>query len=153
MKRTTIEFIAGLFVLLGLVAIAFLAIRMAGSNVLYGETYTLQARFNNVSGLNVGGPVRIAGVPVGKVEAINLDRERFQAIVTFRLRKEIQLDDDTIASVRTSGLIGDKFLALLPGGSGFVLAEGDVIIDTESTVDLESLISRFAFGEVNDTIE
>lgn len=148
MKRTTIELIAGLFVLLGLVAIAYLAVRMAGSNVLRGESYLLQARFNNVSGLKVGGPVKIAGVTVGKIEAIRLDPARYQALVSLRLRADIQLDDDTIASVRTSGLIGDKFLALLPGGSGFQLEPGDTIIDTESTVDLESLISRFAFGEV-----
>lgn len=148
MNRARIEILAGLFVLLGLVVVTYLAISLGGLKLSKPETYELRARFSNVSGLNVGSAVRIAGVPVGEVTAIELDRVQMVAIITMRLPADIELDDDTIAAVRTNGLIGDKSVLLRPGGSGVPLAPGDLIVDTESSVDIEGLISRFAFGDV-----
>jgi phospholipid/cholesterol/gamma-HCH transport system substrate-binding protein len=112
-----------------------------------GSTYSVTARFTNIGGLKPGSQVFVAGVPIGRVEQINLD-SNYAAIVRMKLRQSIQLPSDTIASIKTSGLIGDKFVALSPGSDSKNLAPGAQITDTESAVDLESLVSRFAFGNV-----
>jgi phospholipid/cholesterol/gamma-HCH transport system substrate-binding protein len=148
MKKSKIELIVGLFMLAGLTAVAYLALRIGGGALVGGDTYALEARFTNSGGLNPGSNVIIAGVPVGRVDSIRLNPADYSSIVTFKVRKDVQLPLDTIASIKTTGLIGDKFLALSPGGETEFLAAGARITDTESTVDLESLISRFAFGNV-----
>lgn len=150
MRKLKIETLVGLFVLAGLMAIAFLSIQIGGARIFGGDHYELEARFTNVGGLNRGADVRIGGVSVGQVTEVRLDRETFAAMVRFRVPIGLELEDDTIASIRTSGLIGDRFISLSPGGSGIVLAPGDVLFDTESAIELESLISRFAFGSVQD---
>lgn len=150
MKEHIQEFVAGIFVLAGLAVITYLAVSLGGATLLGSDTYTLTARFTNVSGVQEGTPIKVAGVRVGKVTAIELDTEKFYALVTLQLQGNLSFDDDTIAAVRTNGLIGDRFIALLPGGSGFPLEPGDLIVDTESAVDIENLISRFAFGDVDN---
>ncbi len=149
MNNRTIEFLVGCFVLVGLAAVFYLAIQVGSAQLFNKDSYELQARFSNVSGVNPGSRIEIAGVRVGTVKAVVLD-ERFFAMVTLELPNSIQLDDDTIASVKTSGLIGDRFIELNPGGSGFALEPGDLIVDTESALDIESLISRFALGGIDD---
>lgn len=149
MKQSRMELIVGVFVLVGLAAVAYLALRIGARALVGGDTYALKARFANSGGLNPGSNVLIAGVPVGRVETVTLNPVDFSALVEFKVRKDVQLPVDTMASIKTSGLIGDKFLALSPGGEDDVLPAGALISDTESTVDLESLISRFAFGNVN----
>lgn len=148
MNRARIEIFAGLFVLAGLVVVTYLAVSLGGLRLKQPATYELEARFRSVSGLNVGNAVRIAGVTIGEVTAIRLDREQMVAMVTFRIPADVLLDDDTIAAIRTNGLIGDKVVSLRPGGSGIPLEAGDLIVDTESAIDIEGLISKFAFGEV-----
>lgn len=150
MDDKKIEFSAGLFVLIGLVLIGFLAFRIGDTHLFTGGQYKLFARFADVGGLTEGSKVRVAGVSVGTVGAIRLDRETYYAMVELQLAPDIQLDDDTIASVKTNGLIGDKYISLLPGGSGIPLEDGDTIIDTESAVDFEGLVSKIAFGEVEE---
>ncbi|MCC5840086.1 MAG: outer membrane lipid asymmetry maintenance protein MlaD [Opitutales bacterium] len=150
MRKLKIETLVGLFVLVGLVAIAYLSIKIGGARFFGGDHYELQARFTNVGGLNRGADVRIGGVSIGQVTEVRLDHETFAAMVRFRVPVGLELEDDTIASIRTSGLIGDRFISLSPGGSGIVLAPGDILFDTESAIELESLISRFAFGSVED---
>ena len=142
-----IEIIVGLFVFTGLIAVFFLAFRIGKSELIGQKTYELTAVFNNLSGVSKNGRVEIAGVRVGSVENIKLN-EDFQAIVTLRLPEYLKLDDDTIAVVKTSGLIGDRFIELLPGGSGIQLEPGDLLFDTQSAIDLESLISKFGFGGI-----
>ena len=149
MKQSKLELIVGVFVLVGLVAVAYLALRIGAGALVGGDTYTLKARFANSGGLNPGSNVLIAGVAVGRVDAITLNPADYSALVEFSLRKSVQLPLDSIASIKTSGLIGDKFLALSPGGEDTMLTPGALINDTESTVDIESLISRFAFGGVD----
>lgn len=144
------ELVVGVFVLAGLTAVAYLALRIGAGALVGGDTYTLEARFANSGGLNPGGSVVVAGVPVGRIEGVRLNPADFSSVVRFSVRSDVKLPVDTIASIKTSGLIGDKFLALAPGAETQVLAPGALITDTESTVDLESLISRFAFGNVND---
>ena len=140
----------GIFVLLGLVCVAYLTIKLGKMEVFTGPGYELNASFDSVSGLRVGADIEMAGVPVGKVTSIRLDPDpmRNQAVVRLRFDKDLHLSDDSIASVRTSGLIGDKFISISRGGSEHMLAPGDTITETESAVDLGSLISKYAFGGV-----
>lgn len=140
----------GIFVLLGLVCVAYLTIKLGRMELFEQDGFALTARFNSVSGLRVGADVEMAGVPVGRVTAIALDSDptRRQALVHLMLDTDLKLSTDTIASVKTSGLIGDKYVSLTPGGADEILASGDMIEETESAVDLESLIGKYAFGGV-----
>lgn len=144
-----IELSVGLFVLVGLLALAFLAVAVGNGRLSRPNTSSFSARFTNVNGLKPGSTVRIAGVTVGEVKSIAIKPEDLSAWVTFRIESNLKLDDDTVAAIRSSGLLGDKFIALKPGASGVALKPGATIVDTESTVDLEDLISRFAFGSVD----
>ena len=152
MNNRKIEFLVGCFVLVGLGAIFYLAIQVGSARVFGGGNYTLTARFNSASGVNAGSRVEIAGVRVGTVKSVELD-DNFYSIVTFDMPGRIQLDDDTIVSIKTAGLIGDRYLEVSPGGSGMPLETGDLIVDTESALDIEGLISRFAFGSIDDKKE
>lgn len=142
------ETAVGIFVLIGLLCTAWLTIKLGRMELLSDDGYSLVARFNSVSGLRVGADVELAGVPVGRVTSISLDHKRSQAVVTLRMGKDVNLSSDTIASVKTSGLIGDKYINLAPGGSDKNLEPGGEIEETESAVDLESLIGKYAFGGV-----
>ena len=148
MNNRTIEFLVGCFVLVGLAAVLYLAIQVGSARFFGSDSYELEARFSSASGVNSGSRVDIAGVRVGTVKSITLS-DNFYAMVTLELPKRIKLDDDTIASVKTSGLIGDRYIQLSPGGSGFSLEPGDVIVDTEAALDIESLISKFALGGID----
>ncbi|MGB0413514.1 MAG: outer membrane lipid asymmetry maintenance protein MlaD [Coraliomargarita sp.] len=148
MMNRKIEFFAGLFVLAGLVAVLYLALQVGSARFFKNDSYQLQARFSSAAGVNSGSRIEIAGVRVGTVRSVVLNDD-FYAIVTLELPKRIELDDDTIASVKTAGLIGDRYINLSPGGSGFPLEPGDTIVDTESALDIESLISRFAMGGID----
>ena len=114
--------------------------------ILGKDYYSVDAQFDSVTGLKVGANVEMAGVPIGKVEAIALDSERQVARVRLKIQSSVILTDDTIASVKTAGMIGDKYIKLSPGGSDLVLKSGDTIIETESALDLEELISKYVFG-------
>ncbi|MEG1610647.1 MAG: outer membrane lipid asymmetry maintenance protein MlaD [Bilophila sp.] len=142
------EAAVGFFVLLGLVCVAYLTVKLGRMEVFNAEGYTLQASFSSVTGLRPGAEVEIAGVRVGRVKSIRLDTKQPRAIVALQLDKHIKLTDDVIASVKTSGLIGDKYISLEPGGTGDPLTSGDEITDTESSVDIEALISKYVFGKV-----
>ncbi len=149
MKRAGLETIVGIFVLVGILCLAYLSIKLGKMEILGGNNYEISADFNSVSGLKEGASVEIAGVEVGRVERITLQPEKgYMAKVTMLIRSGVRLSDDTIASVRTRGIIGDKFILLKPGGSDMYLAAGRRIRDTESAVDLEQLISEYIHGKV-----
>ena len=148
MNQKRIEFSVGIFILIGIAAILYLAIQIGSSRLLGSDARVIDARFTNVGGLNEGSNVMIAGVKVGVVGEITLDTENIVAIVQLKLHTDLSIYDDAIASIKTSGLIGDKYIALDPGGGGFELEEGEPIVDTESALDIESLISRFALGSL-----
>jgi phospholipid/cholesterol/gamma-HCH transport system substrate-binding protein len=150
MKQSNIELSVGAFVLVGTVAIVWFAVQAGAGVALGGSTYEVKARFTNIGGLKTGSQVLIAGVPVGRVEKIDLDPQ-YAAIVHMNVSQGVRLPSDTIASIKTSGLIGDKFIALAPGGDSQGISPGGTITDTESAVDLESVISRFAFGSVSSS--
>ncbi|MFO1451406.1 MAG: outer membrane lipid asymmetry maintenance protein MlaD [Opitutaceae bacterium] len=149
MNTRNIEISVGLFVLIGFAALTFLAISVAGGGLGRVGMQVVTARFTNASGLKPGSTVRVAGVPVGEVKSIVLKRDDLSAWVTFRIESDLNLSDDTVAAIRSTGLLGDKFIALKPGASGVPLKPAATIVDTESTIDLEDLISRFAFGSVD----
>ena len=144
------ETAVGIFVLLGLVCVAYLTIKLGRMELFVNQGFELAARFDSASGLRVGADVELAGVPVGRVVSISLDPDpvHSQAVVRLRLDKDLRLSDDIIASIKTSGLIGDKYVSLSRGGSETILAPGGIITETESPVDLESLLGKYAFGGV-----
>lgn len=143
------ELCAGLFVLVGLLCVGYLTIKLGKMELIGDDGYTLTGAFSSVSGLRVGADVEIAGVTVGRVTSIRLDEKNHaDAIVSMRIKKGVPLGDDVIASVKTSGLIGDKYIMLSPGGSPDTLEDGDEITETEPSLDIESLISKYAFGKV-----
>jgi phospholipid/cholesterol/gamma-HCH transport system substrate-binding protein len=148
MKKTHLELLVGLFVLLGLAAVAYLTIKLSSGSLIRGDTYLVEARFANSGGLHPGCSVLVAGVPIGCVEAVRLDPGDYSAIATLRISSQLRLPTDSMASIKTSGLIGDKYVALSPGADETYLAPAARIILTESSVDLESLISKMAFGSV-----
>ena len=146
MARVNTEVIVGVFGLLGLLALGYLAIKLGKMEVIGGSGYTVHARFPTVGGLRTGSPVEIAGVEVGRVERISL--ENFQARVAFRLNAGIKLPEDSIASVRTKGLIGEQFVRISPGGADQMIPQGGEIMETEPPVDVIDLIANYAFGKI-----
>lgn len=133
----------GLFMVVGFICFAAVSVRYGSETLFGGKEYTLEASFASVSGLKVGAPIEIAGVAVGRVGEIKLDSSR--AKVFLHLNESVQLGDDVIASIRTKGLIGEKYLRLTPGISEDWLVAGDEISDTEPVVDLEDLIGKFIY--------
>lgn len=148
MKKASIEMAVGIFVFVGILCVGYLTVKLGKMEILSKDYYHLKAYFESVSGLKVGANVEMAGVPIGKVEAIRLDTERLSAQVRLKIQGGVIVTDDTIASVKTAGLIGDKYIKLSPGGSDLVLKPGETIIETESALDLEELISKYVFGGV-----
>ena len=148
MKKASVDLGVGIFVLIGIICVGYLTIRLGKMELLGDDHYFLNARFQSISGLKTGATVEIAGVQVGLVDSISLDLKEQVAVVRMKILKNVVLTDDVIASVKTAGLIGDKFIKLSPGGSEEVLKPGDTITETESVLDIEELISKYAFGGV-----
>ncbi len=144
MKRHQLEIVVGAFLILGILALAWIAIRM-GEVGAHGSTYEMRARFTSVSGLREGAYVELAGVRVGQVVEIDVDPVEYTAEIVMALEDRIELQEDTIASIRTSGIIGDKFVKITPGGSDIILQPGETIIETEPSISLEELISKYIF--------
>jgi len=154
MFSKSMEFIVGLFVLLGLGAMAVLATQIGTASLKKVDSYHLVANFENVGGLNVKAPVAIGGVRIGRVSAIDLNTEAFTARVTMAIDKTYdQLPIDTSAAVLTSGLLGAQFVGLEPGGDFEFLGDGDEIELTQSTIQLENLIGRFMFSGAEGAAE
>jgi phospholipid/cholesterol/gamma-HCH transport system substrate-binding protein len=151
MSKRGIETVVGLFVLLGFVAIGYLALKAANlAAMTVGETYTVTARFDNIGGLKPRAPVKSAGVTVGRVSSISLDGKTFQGLVTMELEKRFAFPKDTSAAILTAGLLGDQYVGLNPGGDDANLGAGDTIRMTQSAVVLENLISSFLYSKAAD---
>ena len=146
MEKAKLEFIVGIFVLVGIICLGYLSIKLGKLELIGGNVYEVVAQFNTASGLKAGSSVEIAGVEVGRVRAITLKEDR--AAVILAVDDRVKLYTDTIASIKTRGIIGEKFLALSPGGGGEPLKPGDTIRDTESGLDLEELVSQYVHGNV-----
>ncbi|WP_041277939.1 outer membrane lipid asymmetry maintenance protein MlaD [Desulfotalea psychrophila] len=145
MVQKKIEFYVGVFIIAGCLCFFWLFTALGGADWNRSDKYPIFGFFTSVSGLKVGAEVEMAGVEIGRVKSIILDTTRYVAKVELSLNKEVELSDDTIASVKTSGIIGDKYINLSAGGSEDMLAAGDIIYNTESSIDIESLISKYIF--------
>ena len=145
MKRFNLEVVVGLFMLLGFACFVFMSVKLGDVNFFNDKTYTVNARFGSVAGLKQGATVDIAGVTVGKVANIELNRETYEAMVSMHINPEVKLQEDSIASIRTSGIIGDRYISILPGGSLDLIEDGGEIFETESAINFEELLSKYIF--------
>lgn len=133
----------GIFLVVGLLCLAYLSVKLGDVELFGTKLYSVQARFNNISGLKEGSEVEIAGVKVGKVSRISLDN--YQANVELLINPEVRIQEDSIASIRTQGIIGDKYVKISPGGSDEYIKPKGILSETESAVDIEELISKYIF--------
>jgi phospholipid/cholesterol/gamma-HCH transport system substrate-binding protein len=149
MNMAKLEMTVGVFMLIGILCLGYISVKLGKMEILGGNYYTISAEFDSVSGLKPGARVEIAGVEVGKVNRISLDpKSGDQAVAQLKIKTGVNITDDVIASVRTSGIIGDKFIKLKPGGSDKFLTNNGKIRETESAIDIEELVSKFIHGKV-----
>jgi phospholipid/cholesterol/gamma-HCH transport system substrate-binding protein len=148
MKKYTTETMVGVFVFMGILCVGYLTLKLGKFNPFSNGYYEVTARFSSVEGLKPGAAVDMAGVEVGTVNQIKIDAKDQAAVVTLAIRKGIELTTDSIASVKTNGLIGDKFIRISSGGDDQLLKQGGRITQTEPSISLEDLISKYIFGKV-----
>ncbi|MDD5286222.1 MAG: outer membrane lipid asymmetry maintenance protein MlaD [Desulfuromonadaceae bacterium] len=149
MNTAKLEMMVGTFMIIGILCLGYVSIKLGKMELVGGDYYTVSAGFDSVSGLKPGARVEVAGVEVGKVDRITLDAKSGDRALTYlKIKTGVKITDDVIASVRTSGIIGDKFIKLKPGGSDRMLKNNDTIRETESAIDIEELVSKFIHGKV-----
>lgn len=146
MKRFDLELMVGLFIMAGIICLGYLSIKLGKMEVVGGKGYEIYAIFSNIGGLRTGSSIEIAGVDVGRVKSITLDN--YQAHVVLDLPRSVKIQEDAIALVKTKGLIGERYIEITPGGSEKIIQPGGRIRETQPAVDLEELISKFAFGKI-----
>uniref|UniRef100_A0A7C4EL41 Outer membrane lipid asymmetry maintenance protein MlaD n=1 Tax=Thermodesulfovibrio aggregans TaxID=86166 RepID=A0A7C4EL41_9BACT len=147
MKRENIEIAVGIFVLIGIIALGYLSFRLGKIDMFRTGYYTVYAEFDKVGGIKKGSVVEIAGVPVGSVERVSIN-DRYHAVVEMKIMNSIKLPEDSIASIRTKGLIGEKYVQITPGGSEQYIAKNGKIRETESSIDIEEVLSKYVFGKI-----
>lgn len=145
MKKFNVEMAVGLFLVLSFLCFAYISVKLGNLNLFGNPSYEITARFSSISGLKVGANIEIAGVKIGRVAAISLDEEEYQAVVTLEVDSQIKIQDDSIASIRSAGIIGDKYVNISPGGSEDLIEAGGEITETESAINIEELISKYIF--------
>ena len=151
MNRSILDLWVGFFVLLGIAAVLFLALKVGNlSSAHMSENYVLEAKFDNIGGLKVRGPVKSAGVVVGRIADIKFDAASYEAVVIMNIDGRYQFPKDTFASILTAGLLGEQYIGLDAGGDEKMLKAGDKISKTQSAVVLEKLISQFLFSKAAD---
>ena len=148
MKKFDVEIAVGIFVFFGLLCMAYISVKLGKINLIGNDYYPVKAVFSTVKGLKKDTVVEIAGVEVGKVDTIKL--VNYEAVVTLLIRDDIELQEDAIASIRTKGLLGEKYVEIAPGGSDVLIQPGATLHDTEPPIDLEKLIGSFVFGKVKE---
>jgi len=149
MNTAKLEMIVGVFMVIGILCLGYVSIKLGKMEIIGGDYYSVSASFNSVSGLKPGARVEVAGVEIGKVDRIMLDpKSGDQAVAFLKIKSGVKVTDDVIASVRTSGIIGDKFIKLTQGGSDQYLSDNGKIKDTESAIDIEELVAKFIHGKV-----
>ena len=151
MKNKNLELYVGMFVLIVAVCIGYLVLVLGESKLLGREQFALHGYFSSASGLKTGARVEMAGVEIGDVAGISLDKERLVARVDFNINADIEVSEDSIASVKTAGIIGEKYIDISPGGADFLLEGGDEIPNTESSLDIEALVRKFIFSDQKKT--
>ncbi len=154
MNRKLIDLWVGVFVVIGFAAVLFLALRVGNvSSANFAETYQLKAKFDNIGGLKVRGPVKSAGVVVGRVTEIGFDAQTYEAVVTMTVDNRYRFPKDTFASILTAGLLGEQYIGLDAGGDEKMLQAGEVFTKTQSAVVLERLISQFMFNKASESTD
>jgi len=148
MKKYTIETTVGIFLVFGLLCIGYMTVKLGHVSLLGDNAYPLFAKFTTVTGLRAGSLVYISGIEVGRVEKLSMDQKSQKAVVELRIRNDIKIYDDAMASIKTEGLIGDMHLSIDPGGAGTILQPGGTITETQPPLDIADLISKYAFGDV-----
>ena len=149
MKRYAMETVVGIFVVVGIICVGYMTIKLGKVRIFGENEYSLSARFTSVSGLRVGSPVDIFGINVGRVEQLSIDQKREMAVVRMKIKKGMDVYDDGSATIKTSGLIGDRYVKIDPGGAGELLKPGSWITETSAPLDVEDLIGKLAFGNVS----
>jgi phospholipid/cholesterol/gamma-HCH transport system substrate-binding protein len=147
MRKLDIELAVGLFLIVGIICLGYLSVKLGKMEIFGGEGYDIHAVFSDSGGLRTGSAVEIAGVEVGRVKRITL--EDYQAKIMIHLSQKVGIQEDAIASIKTKGLIGEKYIEITPGGAEEMIQPGGAIHDTQPPVDFEELISRFVFGKVD----
>ena len=147
MERKSLELGVGLFLLIGILCLAYLSFRLGKVQLWSGSDYEVHADFSNVGGLNVNADVSMAGVKIGRVEDIRLKSGK--ATVRLSIRKDVQLEEDVIASIKTMGIIGDKYISVSPGASDEYIKPGGIIRETQQPLDIEALLGKFVFGSLD----
>lgn len=148
MKKYDVEIAVGIFVFFGILCLGFISVKFGKLDLIGSHYYPVKAVFSTVKGLRKDTVVEISGVEVGKVSNINLID--YQAVVSMLIRDDVELQDDAIASIRTKGLMGEKYVEIMPGGSDKIIQPGDTLRETEPPIDLEKLIGNFVFGKVKE---
>jgi phospholipid/cholesterol/gamma-HCH transport system substrate-binding protein len=146
MKKFDLELVVGLFIIAGIICLGYLSIKLGKMEIVGERGYNIYALFSNVGGLKTGSRIVIAGVDVGRVKSITL--ENYQARVVLSLPRDIKIQEDAIATVKAKGLIGEKYIEITPGGSEKIIKPGGRIRETQSSIDLEELLSKFVFGKI-----
>jgi phospholipid/cholesterol/gamma-HCH transport system substrate-binding protein len=147
MKKFDLELAVGVFLLIGILCLAYISIRLGRLEVIGGKYYTVSADFNNDGGIKPGSSVEIAGVEVGRVKRVSLGKD-YQATVELEIKENVKVQEDAIASIKTKGLIGERYVQITPGGSEKFLSNGGKIRETESAIDVEEIIAKYVFGKV-----
>ena len=147
MRRSVLDLSVGIFVLIGILAMGWLSVKLGRVEMFTGGGYEVTADFPSVGGLKSGSAVEIAGVDVGRVASITLDKD-YQASVRMTIRPGVKLQDDSIASIKTKGLIGERYIRISPGGSDRIIPPNGRIKEVEPPVDFEELLSKYIFGKV-----
>lgn len=148
MKKYSHETIVGVFVIIGLLCVGYLTLKLGNVSPFGGDYYTLYAKFTSVSGLETGNPVDVFGLQIGQVEGFEMDQENQLVVVKMNVKKGMKIYSDAVASIKTSGLIGEKYVSIDPGGAGQLLKPGSAIVDTEPSANIGDLISQYIFGSV-----
>lgn len=147
MRKIDLELIVGLFIVVGIIALSYISVKLGKMEWVGGGGYEVTAVFFKLGGLKVGALVEIAGVEVGRVKSLSLN-DNYQARVVLDIEEGINLQDDSIASIKTKGLLGEKYVEILPGGDDKIIEHGGKIQETEPPIDLEELIAQYIFGKV-----
>lgn len=147
MKKFDLELAVGFFLLVGIICLGYISVKLGRLEVIGGGYYTVYADFAKAGGIKPGSSVEIAGVEVGRVKRISLDKD-YQAQVEIEINKDVTIQEDAIASIKTKGLIGEKYVQIAPGASDKIIGNGGKIRETESAIDFEEIISKYAFGKV-----
>ena len=148
MKKYSMETAVGIFIVIGLICVGYMTVKLGNVSLFGDTTYPLSARFTSVSGLRVGSSVEVYGIQVGTVTSLGIDHDKQMGVVGMKINKNTIIYDDASATIKTAGLIGDKYVKVDPGGSGEVLKAGSFIAQTSVPADIEDLIGRYAFGDV-----